>query len=117
MPAVIVLKTIVKFRFTGVACNRANIIIRDKNRCQYCGHSFPTEQLTLDHIVPKSRAGLNTWTNLVASCKKCNQKKGCRTPAEAGMYPINTPKKPKTSILRTVTKNQISHLWKEYLWD
>ena len=94
LPAVIVLKTVVKFRFNSVVCNRYNIILRDKNQCQYCGKNFSNEQLTLDHIMPKSRGGKNTWTNLVASCKKCNQKKGCRTPSEASMYPINVPSKP-----------------------
>ncbi len=117
LPAVIVLKTIVKFRFSGVVCNRTNIILRDKNKCQYCGNNFPTEQLTLDHVIPKSRGGKNTWLNLVAACKKCNQKKGCKTPTEANMHPINKPKKPKSSVLRTITKNQVSHLWKDYLWD
>ena len=117
LPAVIVLKTIVKFRFAGVACNRANIFIRDKNICQYCTKSFPTDQLTLDHMLPKSRGGLNTWTNLVTSCKKCNQKKGCRTPEEASMLPLTIPKRPKSNILRCITKNQISELWNIYLWN
>lgn len=117
LPAVIVLKTVVKFRFSGVACNRTNVIIRDKNTCQYCTKVFATEQLTVDHVFPKSRGGKNTWTNLVASCKKCNQKKGCRTPEESGMILFNKPKKPKSSILRTTKRNQISALWNEYLWD
>jgi len=117
VPAVIVLKTMVKFRISGVACNRTNVIIRDKNRCQYCTKTFPTEQLTVDHIIPKSRGGKNTWTNLVASCKKCNQKKGCKTPSEACMFLLNQPKKPKSSVLRVLTKNQISELWTDYLWE
>ena len=117
LPAVIVLKTVVKFRFLGISCNRNNIITRDKNRCQYCANCYPTEELTMDHILPKSRGGKNTWTNLVASCRKCNQKKGARTPSEARMYPINIPKKPKNSILTALTGAQISDLWKEYLWE
>ena len=117
LPAVIVLKTVVKFRFTGISCNRINIIARDKNRCQYCTKCFPTEELTMDHILPKSRGGKNTWTNLVASCRKCNQRKGARTPSEAHMYPISTPIKPKNSILRTLVPTQISDIWKEYLWE
>jgi 5-methylcytosine-specific restriction endonuclease McrA len=117
MPAVIVLKTVVKFRFSGVACNRTNVIIRDKNRCQYCTKTFQTEHLTIDHVMPKSRGGKNTWTNLVASCKKCNQKKGCRTPQESGMFLLNKPRKPKSSILRVLTKSQISDLWNDYLWE
>lgn len=117
LPAVIVLKTIVKFRLNTVACNRVNVILRDNNKCQYCAKTFSTDELTLDHIMPKSRGGKNTWTNLVASCKKCNQRKGARTPQEARMFPIKKPVKPKNSILRTLTTSQISESWKDYLWE
>lgn len=116
LPAVIVLKTIVKFRFTTVACNRTNIAWRDNNQCQYCGNYFPFDKLTMDHVLPKSRGGKNTWENLVAACMKCNQKKGSRTPQESGMIPLKKPVRPKANILRTVSKSQISELWKNYLW-
>ena len=116
LPAVIVLKNIVKFRFTTVACNRTNIVWRDNNQCQYCANYFPSDKLTMDHVIPKSRGGKNTWENLVAACKKCNQKKGSRTPQESGMIPLKKPIRPKANILRTVKKNQISKLWENYLW-
>ena len=70
----------------------------------------------MDHVLPKSRGGKNTWENLVAACMKCNQKKGSRTPQESGMIPLKKPFRPKAIILRTVSKNQISELWKSYLW-
>jgi 5-methylcytosine-specific restriction endonuclease McrA len=117
VPAVIVLKTIVKFKFHSISCNRHNIIIRDKNECQYCGISFASNELTIDHIFPKSRGGDNTWENLVAACKKCNQKKGCRTPQEANMKMLRPPKKPKTNLLKNITNNQRSDLWNNYLWE
>ena len=116
LPAVIVLKTVVKFRFTTVACNRKNIVWRDNNQCQYCANYFPSDKLTMDHVLPKSRGGQNTWENLVAACTKCNQKKGSRTTKESGMHPLKKPVRPKANILRTLSKNQISELWKEYLW-
>ena len=116
LPAVIVLKTVVKFRLTTVACNRSNIIWRDSNQCQYCANHFPDDKLTMDHVIPKSRGGTNSWENLVAACRKCNQKKGSRTTKESGMYPLKKPIKPKANILRTIGKNQISELWKDYLW-
>ena len=116
LPAVIVLKSVVKFRFTTVACNRQNIVWRDNNQCQYCANYFPLDKLTMDHVIPKSRGGKNTWENLVAACKKCNQKKGSRTPKESGMIPLKKPIRPKANILRTVSKSQISDLWKDYLW-
>ncbi len=117
LPAVIVLKTIVKFGFTTIACNRQNIIWRDNNQCQYCANHFSTDKLTMDHVLPKSRGGKNTWENLVAACMKCNQKKGSRTTKESGMLLLKKPVKPKANILRTVKKNQISDLWKNYLWQ
>lgn len=116
LPAVIVLKNVVKFRFTTIACNRQNIIWRDGNQCQYCANYFPDDKLTMDHVMPKSRGGKNTWQNLVAACKKCNQKKGSRTTDESGMHPLKNPVRPKANILRTVRKGQISELWKDYLW-
>jgi len=115
LPAVIVLTNIVKYRFGGIMCNRQNVIWRDNNKCQYCSKVFPTEKLTVDHVLPKSRGGKKSWTNLVAACKKCNQKKGCRTPKECGMIPIHKPTRPKTNILKTT--NKISDLWKNYLWE
>ena len=116
LPAVIVLKSIVKFRFTTVACNRMNIIWRDNNQCQYCANYYADDRLTMDHVLPKSRGGQNTWENLVAACKKCNQKKGSRNLKESGMILLKRPVRPKSNILRTVKKNQISELWKNYLW-
>ena len=61
LPAVIVLKTIVKFKFQNVCCSRHNVLIRDKYECQYCGKRVAVEELTVDHIMPKSRGGQNTW--------------------------------------------------------
>ena len=116
LPLVIALKRIVKFHFTTVACKRANVIWRDENQCQYCANYFPTDKLTIDHIMPSSRGGGDTWLNLATACKKCNQKKGNKTPEEAGMALIRAPFRPKTNILRAVKKSQINPIWKDYLW-
>lgn len=117
LPAVIVLKRFVKYRFKIVSAHRREIINRDNNQCQYCSIELPNDKLTLDHIIPKSKGGKNTWDNLVAACKKCNQKKGNRTPEEANMKLVCRPIKPKYNILRSVGKNQVSELWENYLWD
>ncbi len=117
LPAVIVLNRYIKFRFSHMSCNRANVLWRDDYRCQYCGNVFNTEKLTLDHIMPKSRGGENSWENLVTACKKCNQRKGDKTPSESGMKPITKPYRPRMNILRSLNKEQISPIWKEYLWD
>ncbi len=78
-----------------VKLNRRNIYARDGNLCQYCGKTFPTKELTLDHVKPRVQGGGNAWTNLVCACVKCNARKGGRTPEQAGMRLIRVPMKPK----------------------
>ena len=77
-----------------VRFSRANILTRDQHRCQYCGHGFPKNQLTLDHVTPIVQGGGKTWENIVTACKPCNQRKGGRTPAQAQMSLIRKPKRP-----------------------
>ncbi len=96
--------------------NRRNIFARDGNRCQYCGKSFPTSELSLDHVVPRSRGGETNWLNVVCSCVRCNVKKGGRTPQEAHMHLIRPPIKPKRSPLLTVKLgNPKYESWKNFL--
>jgi len=64
------------------ALSRKNILLRDRNTCQYCGDVLPANELTLDHVVPRSRGGSSSWENLVACCHECNHHKGSRLPAE-----------------------------------
>ena len=67
------------------ALSRKNILMRDRYTCQYCHRTLPSGELTLDHVIPRSRAGESAWENLVACCHPCNNRKGSRTPEEAGM--------------------------------
>jgi len=67
------------------ALSRKNILLRDRNTCQFCGSVFPSSELTLDHVLPRSRGGRSCWENLVACCYRCNNTKGDRTPEEAGL--------------------------------
>jgi len=117
LPSVIVLKKVIKFKINGLACNRANVLWRDMRRCQYCYKHHDDRELTLDHVVPKSRGGLNTWTNIVTACKDCNQKKGNKTPAEANMRLYRQPVKPKTSLLNYNKISNVNEIWKNYLWE
>jgi 5-methylcytosine-specific restriction endonuclease McrA len=73
------------------ATGRLRILIRDKHRCQYCGRRGTQFNLTLDHIIPRSKGGQTVAENLVASCKECNQRKGDRTPDEARMPLLSNP--------------------------
>src|SRR6266446_188662 len=74
------------------ALSRKNILMRDRYTCQYCLRTLSSADLTLDHVVPRSRAGESAWENLVACCHPCNNRKGSRTPEEAGMRLARLPR-------------------------
>jgi 5-methylcytosine-specific restriction endonuclease McrA len=76
MPSVIRLLEYRRIPHQSRALSRKNILLRDRNTCQYCGECLPAAELTLDHVVPRSRGGLSTWENLVACCHACNRRKG-----------------------------------------
>lgn len=96
--------------------NRRNIFARDGNLCQYCGHRFPTSELSLDHVVPRSRGGEASWENMVCCCVDCNVKKGGRTPQEAHLKLVRKPVKPKRSpLLSLKLGNPKYESWKTFL--
>jgi 5-methylcytosine-specific restriction endonuclease McrA len=98
MPKVVrLVKYIVtKWRYTaGPAWSRPGVLNRDNRRCGYCNG----KATTVDHVTPTSRGGRNTWQNTVASCDPCNQHKGNRTPAEAGMTLRSKPIAPTWATL------------------
>ena len=99
-----------------VKLNRRNIYARDGSHCQYCGKRFSTADLSLDHVVPRSRGGETSWTNLVCCCVKCNVRKGGRLPREAGMKLIIEPVRPKRSPMITVRLTSEKYAsWKQFL--
>ena len=116
VPRVIRVLTYDRLPRKKVKFNRRNIFARDGNRCQYCGKRFATTELSLDHILPRSRGGLASWENIVCACLKCNVRKGGRTPREAGMRLIREPERPKSSPLLGI---KLSHgryqSWKSFL--
>ncbi|MEZ4241455.1 MAG: HNH endonuclease [Myxococcota bacterium] len=85
MPAVIRVPNWVERQPTSVALTRRNVLLRDGNRCVYCGFVGLGRDLTIDHVMPRSRGGRTAWENVVAACAPCNRRKGDRTPDEAGM--------------------------------
>ncbi|MFT5525996.1 MAG: 5-methylcytosine-specific restriction endonuclease McrA [Pirellulaceae bacterium] len=96
--------------------NRSNILARDDHRCQYCGRTPPSSQLSLDHVIPRSRGGETNWENIVCSCVPCNTKKGGRTPKEAQMPLLNQPKRPHHNPLLLQKLNNPKYLsWKTFL--
>jgi 5-methylcytosine-specific restriction endonuclease McrA len=100
----------------GVKLNRRNIFARDRNRCQYCGRSFSTRDLSLDHVIPRAQGGKDTWQNLVCSCIRCNANKGGRTPEQARLKLIRKPIKPKRHPLIVARLGQDKYQsWKAFL--
>ncbi|MFO0957673.1 MAG: HNH endonuclease [Isosphaeraceae bacterium] len=99
-----------------VRFNRRNLFARDGNRCQYCGKNFSNTELSLDHVIPRSRGGPTTWENMVAACLKCNVRKGGRTPHEAGMDLLREPTRPRTSpTLAIKLGNRKYTSWRPFL--
>ena len=100
------------------ALSRKNILLRDHNTCQFCGRIFPAGELTLDHVMPRSRAGETTWENLVACCHLCNNRKGSRTPDEAGMKLMRSPRPfslhTSRHLMRLLAKSDDQ--WRKYLF-
>lgn len=126
VPAVAKTKKFFKINNYTVNFSRRNILIRDNYTCQYCNNTMPYDQLTYDHVIPKSIWKLNSsptnWTNIVTCCIKCNRKKGNKTPAEAKMKLKNIPIKPQKNhkflpIVQSLftIKHSIPEEWKSYL--
>ena len=100
----------------GLRFNRRNVFARDGNVCQYCGRHFPTSELSLDHVVPRSRGGVTSWENIVCACVACNVRKGGRTPHEARMALVRQPVKPKRSPLLAIKLGNPKYAsWKSFV--
>ena len=95
VPRVIVLKAYDRLPCGRVRFSRANVFVRDFNTCQYCAKQLSRPNLNLDHVMPRSRGGAHSWTNVVSSCIPCNSRKGSMTPDEAGMPLLNKPRRPR----------------------
>lgn len=114
-PSIIVLKNYIRKKQMNMAPTRKNIYWRDKYTCQYCAKKFTYKNLTLDHVVPKSRGGGKGWLNLVSACHCCNQKKGNKTPSEASMQLISIPYVPKVRIIDIYHLSQFPEEWYNFV--
>ena len=116
VPRVIRLMGYDKLPQQNVKFNRRNIFARDESRCQYCGKRFQTQELSLDHVIPRSRGGMACWTNVVCACTNCNKRKGGRTPRQAHMKLIRVPRKPHRSpLIRLKLQSGKYESWKTFL--
>ncbi|MBL8231629.1 MAG: HNH endonuclease [Bryobacterales bacterium] len=118
VPSVIRLLEYRRIPHQSRALSRKNILLRDRYTCQYCGKTLPSSELTLDHVVPRSRGGDGSWENLVACCNPCNNRKGNRTPDEANMR-LNRMPRPFTlhtsrHLMRMLGKGDDQ--WRKYLF-
>ena len=118
LPSVVCLKSYVA-QDRPPAFTRFNLFLRDAFTCQYC---HCTEDLTFDHVTPRSRGGRTTWENIVTACARCNLMKGGRTPHEAHMHPRRHPRRPTMYELqehgRRFPPNHLHQSWLDFLyWD
>lgn len=115
IPTVIRLNYYIRRPFHEVQLTRKNILRRDKHICAYCGRGdLP---LTIDHIVPKSMGGDDSWVNLITACLPCNNKKGNRTPQSAGMKLLYQPYKPTYVRFLINSLNRVNEDWKTFLFQ
>ena len=121
LPSVIALKDYVA-PAKRPAFTRFNVFLRDRFVCQYCGSRFRPEDLTFDHVLPRSRGGRTTWENVVTACSGCNLAKGNRNPRDIGMRLLDEPECPSVYRLqengRAFPPNFLHESWGDFLyWD
>lgn len=116
LPEVIILRIFNGFIRQEVRFSRRNILVRDKHRCQYCGQHPAKKDISIDHVVPRSRGGGDTWHNLVLACMRCNVKKGSRTPEEANMRLLRNPVAPRwLPRFGTPVPMEEVHTWRKFV--
>jgi hypothetical protein len=116
VPRIILLLFFDRLPNKEVKFTRHNVFERDKNTCQYCGRKFDRKDLNIDHVIPRHRGGLTTWTNVVCSCLDCNRKKANATPEMAGMRLIRKPKKPRwRPFIEVQFVKTADHSWRHFL--
>ena len=105
-------------QFHQVPFSRANIYLRDKYRCQYCGQQRSASELTFDHVIPVSQGGRKDWDNIVTCCVNCNRKKGGKTPQQAGLTLLRRPRRPSflPALHITLGMGDVPAAWRDYLY-
>lgn len=114
-PEVILLTTYEGQGGRAVVFSRKNLFKRDRYTCQYCGIQPGPEELTVDHVVPRSRGGVSSWENCVLACVECNKVKADRSPEKAGLKLRRSPKKPTWKALVQVPARDRRESWDKFL--
>ncbi len=119
LPSVIKMRMYVRPKrpFGYVRFSRQHVFMRDDFCCQYCCETYSAKELTLDHVVPVTRGGRTTWSNIVTCCVQCNQDKGAQTPTEAGLSLLKTPSEPGSGFLPDLLlyKRSMPESWRPYI--
>ena len=115
IPEVIVLRFCDEYLRPRVVFSRRNLFRRDRNTCQYCGKKFPTEDLSIDHVVPRSMGGHSAWTNCVVACLSCNARKGNRMLSSAHMQLVRLPKEPPPQAAFTLQLGKRKASWEHFV--
>ncbi len=115
MPSVIRFRNGKPPNIRDVKFSKTNVFARDKGRCRYCNKKLTMDSATYDHVVPRAQGGKTLWKNIVISCKKCNNKKGARTPKEANMMLLTRPYRPKNKTFKFMFHGNIPDEWKPFL--
>lgn len=103
-------------RYMVLPLSRRTVLARDQYTCQYCGVAPGRPELTIDHVLPRSRGGETEWDNVVTACRSCNQRKGNRTPKEAGMPLDRLPSRPRFIALAFLGESRDREVWSKYLF-
>ncbi len=114
-PSIIRLGRYHRVPYKNIMLSRKNILRRDGHRCQYCGTT--STQLTVDHITPRSKGGIDSWENLITACVHCNNKKGSRPLDKTGMTLLSKPRRPSHVSFLLQSVHSIEDPWKPYLFQ
>lgn len=115
IPEVIVLTNYDTYPDPRVPFSRRNIYKRDGNRCQYCGTKFPVAELTIDHVLPRSKGGYSTWTNCVLACLRCNRRKASRGLGESGIRLLRPPQEPRWTPFISIPLGKRKESWEQFI--
>jgi 5-methylcytosine-specific restriction endonuclease McrA len=116
LPTVIRLRQFVRIPYKEMPLTRRNVLQRDGHACQYCG--YRGDQLSIDHVIPRSRGGPDTWENVITACIRCNVGKGNRTPREAQMTMRSVPRRPISTLFFEASRqiqNGRHEEWRKYV--
>lgn len=118
VPLVIRLVRYIKIpRRLKLPCSRRGVLARDRETCQYCAAQPGRSNLTIDHVVPRSRGGQTVWDNVVAACRECNHRKGGRTPEEANMTLRTKPRQPQYVAFALLGELERHEVWRKYAYS